>query len=135
MIKYLTLAISIALFGFASSSAFAGPNDRSTIADAKPYQVAAWNDRVCCKRGWQDWFTTRRACDRAGGRQVRNGQCRDDWNRSMRMVRAYMSATGDGLFMQMDLNLANATSAEGELGEYLRIWKTQLANFKKHFSL
>jgi hypothetical protein len=79
MLKYLTLVVCVALFGLASAPAVAANSER-TVIGAQLYQVAAWNDRVCCKRGWQDWFTTRRACDRAGGRQVRNGECRDNWN-------------------------------------------------------
>lgn len=83
MLKYLTMVVCVALFGLASStSAIAGPADATRISDASSYQVAAWNDRICCKRGWQDWRTTRRACDRAGGHQVRDRQCRDDWNDS-----------------------------------------------------
>ena len=39
-----------------------------------------WNDRVCCKRGWQDWWTTWRQCRRSGGQRVANRECRDDWN-------------------------------------------------------
>lgn len=58
----------------------------------------------------------------------------NDWNRSKRLARAYTSEKGDGLFLEMDLNLANATSMD-EIDEYLRLWKTLLGNFKKQFSL
>jgi hypothetical protein len=82
MIKYLAVVLCFVMFGFATSTATAEPANKSTASteSTAPYQVAAWNDRICCKRGWQDWRTTRRACNRAGGRQVRDRQCRDDWN-------------------------------------------------------
>jgi hypothetical protein len=80
MIKYLAVVFCFAMFGFATSTATAGPADKSTASTTAPYEVAAYNDRICCKRGWQDWRTTRRACNRAGGRQVRDRQCRNDWN-------------------------------------------------------
>ena len=34
--------------------------------------------RVCCKRGWRDWWSTVRECRRAGGYRVANRECRDD---------------------------------------------------------
>lgn len=37
-------------------------------------------DRVCCKRGRNDWWTTRRACWRSGGYAVSARHCRNDWN-------------------------------------------------------
>jgi hypothetical protein len=36
--------------------------------------------RVCCKRGRHDWWTTPRACWRAGGHHVSARHCRNDWN-------------------------------------------------------
>ena len=81
MLKYLTMVLCVAFMGLTTSSATAGPADATRVSDTS-YQVAARNDRICCKRGWQDWRTTRRACDRAGGRQVRNRECRNDWNES-----------------------------------------------------
>jgi hypothetical protein len=75
-------ALMLAAFlTFASFGAMAGPAQQSVRPDDKgSFQVAAWNDRVCCKRGWQDWWTTRRACKRAGGYPTANRQCRNDWN-------------------------------------------------------
>ena len=78
MLRYVLFVLFVALI-CSTGNASAGAAEKSTVAVGS-YQTAAWNDRVCCKRGWQDWFTTRRACNRAGGHQVRNGQCRDDWN-------------------------------------------------------
>jgi hypothetical protein len=40
--------------------------------------LAAQGSRVCCKRGRHDWWTTRRACWRAGGFVVGGGHCRND---------------------------------------------------------
>lgn len=38
-------------------------------------------DRVCCRRNWQNWWTTRQYCaDAAGGREVANRECRNNWN-------------------------------------------------------
>jgi hypothetical protein len=38
-------------------------------------------NRVCCRRNWQNWWTTREYCDEAaGGRQVANRECRNNWN-------------------------------------------------------
>ena len=41
------------------------------------FQLAAHGDRVCCKRGWRDWWSTRWQCRRAGGYVTRNRECRD----------------------------------------------------------
>lgn len=38
--------------------------------------LADGRDRVCCKRGRRDWFTTRRSCRRSGGYIVRDRACR-----------------------------------------------------------
>jgi hypothetical protein len=37
-------------------------------------------DRICCKRGWQDWWSSKRQCRRAGGVRVANRACRQEWN-------------------------------------------------------
>jgi hypothetical protein len=34
--------------------------------------------RVCCKRGWRDWWSTFRECRRAGGYETANRECRRD---------------------------------------------------------
>ena len=56
------------------------------------------------------------------------------WNSSKRLARAYTTEKGDGLFVEMDMNLANATSLD-QIDEYLQLWKTLLGSFKKQFSL
>jgi hypothetical protein len=61
------------------SVAAAGSPQTSTRIDA--FQLAVRdNDRICCKRGRQDWWSTWRQCRRAGGARVANRQCREDWN-------------------------------------------------------
>ncbi len=71
------VAAIIALMSAVSASA--GPTEKSVRPDGS-FQVAAHSDRVCCKRGWQDWWTTRNRCYRSGGHVVRNRHCREDWN-------------------------------------------------------
>ncbi len=34
--------------------------------------------RVCCKRGWRDWWSTWSECRRAGGYETANRECRRD---------------------------------------------------------
>lgn len=36
----------------------------------------AWNERWCCTRGGQVWWSTRGECLRSGGRQATNKTCR-----------------------------------------------------------
>jgi hypothetical protein len=85
MLKFVSIvAFCLVLAGaaapVASAAPAAAPENRTALPSGS-YEVAQnWNRRVCCKRGWQDWFTTYRACQRQGGRVVRNRQCRDDWN-------------------------------------------------------
>ncbi|MEQ1754379.1 MAG: hypothetical protein ABL973_09630 [Micropepsaceae bacterium] len=69
----------MALAGSAPLTAAASPSQSSTRSDGS-YQVADWNDRVCCRRGWHDWFTSRGECRRTGGDTVANRNCRDNWN-------------------------------------------------------
>jgi hypothetical protein len=77
----LLALLSAALVATASAAPFASERPGQSVRPADgSYQVADWNDRVCCKRGWQDWWTTRRACRNAGGYQTRNKDCREDWN-------------------------------------------------------
>jgi hypothetical protein len=34
-------------------------------------------ERVCCKKGRRDWFTTRSRCRRADGRVIADRNCRN----------------------------------------------------------
>lgn len=36
------------------------------------------NRRVCCKRGYQDWWSTARECRQYGGYETANRECRND---------------------------------------------------------
>jgi hypothetical protein len=71
------VAAIIALMSAVGASA--SPAEKSVRPDGS-FQVAASWDRVCCKRGWQDWWSTRKNCRRAGGYVTRNRACREDWN-------------------------------------------------------
>lgn len=57
------------------ASAELGPSDASFIL-----AQYSGNRRVCCKRGWRDWWSTYRSCRRNGGHVVANRHCRNDWN-------------------------------------------------------
>jgi len=79
--------IAVLAFLLASAFAFAttasaGPEGTSAQQSKRPdgsFTLAQnWNDRVCCKRGNRDWWTTWRACRNAGGHQARNWECRND---------------------------------------------------------
>lgn len=73
-------AFVLGLLGALTQSATAAPGQQSQRPDGSFEVAQNWNDRVCCKRGWQDWRTTRRECRRAGGRVTANRACREDWN-------------------------------------------------------
>lgn len=86
------MAITLRIFGFLAaflmlgltSSATAAPASSQTAAAATSastageYKTAAWSDRVCCHRHDNDWWTSRRSCYRAGGREVGRWQCRNE---------------------------------------------------------
>lgn len=84
------LAVVSAAVGGSVTTASAEPQ-YSTSDNAQLTRVAdltirlgGGGERVCCKRGWRDWWSTRRECRRAGGYQTANRECRDDrddrWN-------------------------------------------------------
>ncbi len=54
--------------------------EQSQAGDAT-FTLAQWGGgyRVCCKRGWRDWWTSRRGCHRSGGSIVSGRFCRDDF--------------------------------------------------------
>jgi hypothetical protein len=37
-------------------------------------------DRICCQRGWQNWWASRRQCQHARGIRAANRECRGNWN-------------------------------------------------------
>ena len=76
-------------------SAFAGVATATPVSAAPLYSAAAdvdlgvqfaqynddrvyASDRVCCKRGYRDWWSNRRECRRAGGYVAHNRACRND---------------------------------------------------------
>jgi hypothetical protein len=75
--------LTMMILGFAgASTATAGPAvpQYSTATDGS-FQVAQRDrDRICCKRGGRDWWSSWRQCRRNGGVRVANRQCREDWN-------------------------------------------------------
>ena len=80
MLKYFYLAVLSLVFAVMSTAgAVAGPQDRS-VRSGEVQLAQNWNDRICCKRGNNDFWTTWRRCERWGGHRVRNAQCRDDWD-------------------------------------------------------
>ena len=81
MLKSTAFAVFVAaiIALMSAVSATAGPTEKSVRPDGS-FQVAQRADRVCCKRGWQDWWTTRNRCRNSGGQVVRDRQCREDWN-------------------------------------------------------
>lgn len=68
------------MLGALAFAAAAAPAQQSTRADGSFQLAQRWDERVCCKRGWQDWWTTHRGCRRAGGYVTRNRECRDHWD-------------------------------------------------------
>ncbi len=81
-------AVAAALSGFAGvvtpTPVSAGPA-YSTAADADLNVRIDWrdnnyrsNNRICCKRGYRDWWSDWRSCRRAGGHATANRACRDD---------------------------------------------------------
>ena len=84
------LAVVSAAVGGSLTTASAEPQystsdaQYSTVADLTIRLGSGDNYRVCCKRGWRDWWSTRRECRRSGGYAVPNRECRNDdddrWN-------------------------------------------------------
>lgn len=74
--------LAVILIAFAGS-AFAAPGSspQQSVRPDGSYQTAQRDaDRICCKRGGRDWWSTWRQCRRNGGVRVANKQCREDWN-------------------------------------------------------
>ena len=67
---------ALAVVPTAVTSASAEPQ-YTTVADLT-IRLGDGDNRVCCKRGWRDWWSTRRECRRAGGYPVSYRECRDD---------------------------------------------------------
>ena len=80
MLKSILVAFGfVVLSAFAATGASADSTQTSkAVSGDGSFQVAASWDRVCCKRGARDWFTSRRECRRAGGWVAANRQCRND---------------------------------------------------------
>ena len=80
MQKLLSLAAFAVAFAVLSfSGAVAAPQNKSVMPDGS-YKVADWDDRVCCHKNGNDFWTTWRRCEKFGGDRVKNGRCRDNWD-------------------------------------------------------
>ena len=80
-IKHILMAVAIAAAAAfttsAGNAAPAGEAQYTKVADLE-FQVRHRDDnRVCCKRGYRDWWSTYRQCRRSGGHIVANRACRD----------------------------------------------------------
>lgn len=76
------IAAVIALFAFGSSGSAVAAGVQTLEYSTAPadFTPVSHHYRVCCKRGRHDWWTTARACWRAGGYRVSARHCRNDWN-------------------------------------------------------
>lgn len=80
-IPVLFAAVGLAGAAVASApSASASPPQESTRPDQSFQLAQGGRARVCCRRGWQEWWTSARECRRFGGFQTANRNCRDNWN-------------------------------------------------------
>ena len=80
MLKYLYLAAAtLVLAVMSTTGAVAGPQDRS-VAPGTTQLAADWDDRVCCEKDGNTWWTKWRRCDRWGGHRVRDWRCKTDWD-------------------------------------------------------
>jgi hypothetical protein len=73
---------AVALVGiiFAPAHKVAASPPDEYRADQSMQLAQAGRARVCCRRGWQEWWTTARDCRRFGGFQTANRHCRNTWN-------------------------------------------------------
>lgn len=83
MARLLTVLSVLFAAVFALAPVASADSNTTTVQASKrpdgSFQLAqGWNDRVCCKRGNSDWWTTWRQCQRAGGYQTANRECRND---------------------------------------------------------
>jgi hypothetical protein len=80
-IKRLVMTVAIAA---AAALGTANTGSAAPVSEAKytkvadlELQVQYGGGRICCKRGYRDWWSSYRACRRAGGHVTRNRECRD----------------------------------------------------------
>lgn len=74
---------SLASSGSASAEPQAASPRSSTAANVTPVAeftpVQYAQQRICCKRGGRDWWSSPRSCRQAGGYRVSARQCRNDF--------------------------------------------------------
>jgi hypothetical protein len=81
VVASMLAVMAVALFAtFASAGATPASAEplATKVADTSLHVEIANGNRVCCKRGYRDWWSTWRQCRRSGGYVVSNRQCRDD---------------------------------------------------------
>lgn len=81
-IQHVLMAVALAAaaaFGTASAgtAAPAGEAQYTKVADLEIQIQHRGNNRVCCKHGHRDWWSTYRQCRRSGGYVTANRACRD----------------------------------------------------------
>src|SRR5262245_47499346 len=83
----LTAAVALTLLSSGTMAADTTTNTRNySLADNAQHSGASLmlaqyyggGNRVCCKRGYRDWWSTYRSCRRSGGYVVSNRFCRND---------------------------------------------------------
>jgi hypothetical protein len=77
-------ASAVAL-SFAAGAVTAAPASAEAQYSTVGSFAAAYrgSERVCCKRGWHDWWSTARDCRRNRGEPTRNRECRNDRDNSV----------------------------------------------------
>lgn len=82
-IKRILMTAAIAA---AAAFGIAGTGNAAPAVDTAQYSKGAdleiqirhrGDDRVCCKRGYRDWWSSYRQCRRSGGYVTANRACRD----------------------------------------------------------
>jgi hypothetical protein len=81
-IKHIAMAVAFAataVFGTAAvgTTASATEAQATKVADLEIQIQHRGDYRVCCKRGYRDWWSTARQCRRSGGHITANRACRD----------------------------------------------------------
>jgi hypothetical protein len=81
-IKHIAMAAALAVtavFGSAAvgTTASASEPQVTKVADLEIQIQRRGDYRVCCKRGYRDWWSTARQCRRSGGHITANRACRD----------------------------------------------------------
>jgi hypothetical protein len=78
---FIIVIASAAAFSTLPARSEPAASDQQAQPRVEASQRLTRANRVCCRRNWQNWWTTRHYCDQtASGRQVANRECRNNWN-------------------------------------------------------